>query len=111
MWWVKAVVVAYHYAASLAHRAGHVFGARRLDVAHAVFAHLVLLRIVFYLWWGQPRQLSSHRNTTRRDHDNDNAYLGVVGVVRAIAVNRRRIDCCRIWAWGRDEVVRRIRRP
>jgi Co/Zn/Cd efflux system component len=101
------VVVAYHYAASLAHRTDHVFGARRLDVAHAVFAHLVLLRIVFYLWWGQPRQLSSH--TTRRD--GDIAYLSMVGVVRAIAVNRRRIDCCRIWAWGWDEVVRRIRRP
>lgn len=40
----------------MARRAHDVVGARRENVAHVVFADLVLLRIVFNLWWGQPRQ-------------------------------------------------------
>jgi hypothetical protein len=51
----------------------------RSDIAHVVIAHLVFLRIIFYLWWGQPRAASMH---------DCGLYLGMVGVAGAIAVDR-----------------------
>lgn len=53
-------------AAVVARRAHDVVGARRQDVAHVVFADLVLLRVVFNLWWGQPRQCQAQRADTAR---------------------------------------------
>jgi hypothetical protein len=54
----NAVGMAYLCATVLARRAHNIVGTGGHDVAHAVFADLVFLFVVFYLWWGQPRQLS-----------------------------------------------------
>jgi hypothetical protein len=98
-----AITKAYHLRpAALARRAHDIVGARRHDLAHVVVAYLVLLRIVFYLWWGQPRQCSTESRAL---------YLGMVRVLRAIAVHRRRVDSSRIWAGRGLQVVRGIRRP
>jgi hypothetical protein len=57
---------AYLWAAVLARGANDVVRGGRPNLAHAVFADLVFLRIVFYLWWGQPRavQCSSAGSTS-----------------------------------------------
>jgi hypothetical protein len=69
----------YLCAAVWAHGAHDVVRGGRSDIAHVVIAHLVFLRIIFYLWWGQPRAASMH---------DCGLYLGMVGVAGAIAVDR-----------------------
>jgi hypothetical protein len=87
----------YLHAAVLARGAHDVIRGGRPNFAHVVFVDLVFLRIVFYLWWGQPRAGSMH---------DCGLYLGVVGVAGAIAVDGRRVDVRWIRA-GRSKVVRR----
>jgi hypothetical protein len=77
----------------LARRAHDIVGARRSDIAHPIFARVVLLRIVFDLWWGQPRVFPIFVSVQYI------VYLGVVGTARAVAVNRRRVNGRRVWAW------------
>jgi hypothetical protein len=88
----------YLCAAVRARGAHNVVRGGRSDIAHVVFAHLVFLRIVFYLWWGQPRAASMH---------DCSLYLGVVRVASAIAVDRRRVDSGGVRA-GRRKVVRGV---
>lgn len=47
--------------AVLARGAHNVIRGRRADVAHGIVGDLVHLRVVFNLWWGQPRILGARR--------------------------------------------------
>jgi hypothetical protein len=86
--------------APLARRAHDIVSARRSDVAHPIFAGVVHLRVVFDLWWGQPRMFPTFAQHI--------VYLSVVGMTRAIAVDGRRVYGSRVRAWWWLEVVGRV---